>query len=70
MAANQSALDLNRSIFKFLMAEKCKSYEIYGRMCEEVYLSQKMFTNGLNMGLPLWAWVEKTVFPLDGLTFQ
>ena len=50
------------------MAEKCKSYEIYQRMCA-VYgkgywniLSRiKMFTSGLNMSLQLQALVEKTV---------
>ena len=31
---------------------------------EKHVLVIKMFTNWLNMGLPLWAWVEKTV---DGI---
>ena len=44
------------------MAEKCKPREIYKTICGlygEAYFSQKMFSNGLNMGLPLRAWVEK-----------
>ena len=43
-----------RSVIKFLLAEKGKPCEIYRKMCyvyEEVCFSQKMFTNGLNMGL-------------------
>ena len=32
---------------------------------EEACFSQKMFTNELNMGLPLQAWVEKTVHGVD-----
>ena len=40
---------------KFFMAEKCKSYEIYRRMCDMyrgVCFSQKMFINGLQIGFP------------------
>ena len=45
-----------RSVIKYLLAEKCKPCEIYWRMCDvhgEACFSQRMFTNGLNMGLPL-----------------
>ena len=40
----------------YLMTENCKPYKIYQRMCDvyrEACFSQKMFTNGLNMVLPL-----------------
>ena len=43
-----------RSVIKFLVAEKCKPCKIYWRMYdiyEEACFSTKMFTNGLNMGL-------------------
>ena len=30
-------------------------------MYKEAYFSEKKFTNGQNMGLPLWVWVKKTV---------
>ena len=52
-------------------AEKCKLCEIYRRMCDmyrEIWISlkrKKMFTNGLNMALPLWAWVKKTVHRME-----
>ena len=47
-----------RSVIKFLVAEKCKSCEIYRRMFNvfgEASFSKKIFTNELNMGLPLRA---------------
>ena len=59
-----------RSVMKFLMAEKHKACEIHRRMCdvyEEACLSQKMFINGWDRGLPLQARVEKTV---DGVEIQ
>ena len=61
MAINQSAPGLNR-VIKFWVAVKCKTCEIY--RCDvfrEAYSSQKMFTNGLNMGLPLQIRVKKTI---------
>ena len=47
-----------RSATKFLVAENCKPCDIYRRMChfyEEAYFCKKnkMFTNGLNLILPL-----------------
>ena len=53
---------------KFFMAEKCKQLEIYRRMCgvyREAYFSQKMFTNGLNMDLPQWAWIKMTIYRME-----
>ena len=53
-----------RSVIKFLLAEKCKPCEIYTRMCivyREAWLSQRLLTNGLNIGLPLRVRVKKTV---------
>ena len=53
-----------RSVMKFLMAENCKPCEIYRRIWEvyrEAYFSIKMFTNMLNMSLPLQAQVKKKV---------
>ena len=57
-----------RSVMKLLLAEKCKPYEIYRRVCDvyrEAWVSQKMFPNKLNMDLPLWDWVEKTVHGVE-----
>ena len=53
-----------RPEIKFLLAGKCKLYEIYGRMCDwygEACFNQKMFTDRLNFGLSQPAWVEKTI---------
>ena len=65
-----------RSVIKFLVAEKCKPCEIY-RMCDmyreifkKIFLYHKMFTNGWNVGLPLQAGVEKTVHSGNTPTFQ
>ena len=44
--------------------KKCKPSEIYRRMCDvyrKTCFSQKLFRNGLNMGLPLRVWVKKKV---------
>ena len=57
-----------RSVIRVLVAEKCKPYEIYERMCdvnEEAYFNQKMFTNQLNIGLPQQARVEMTVHGME-----
>ena len=35
---------------------------VYGEAC---FSKKKMFTNGLNMGLTLWAWTEKTVHGIE-----
>ena len=62
MAKNQtecSRLD-QRFLMKILVTENCKSCEINWRM---LYVCRRLFTNGLNMGLPLW--VEKTVGGVD-----
>ena len=51
-----------RSVIKSLMVKMCKPSKICIRMCNmggELYLDQKIFTNRLNMGLPLQAWVKK-----------
>ena len=57
MAASQSAVGLNKSVIKFLIAEKCKLCEVYRSMCdiygEACFSQKKKLTNGLNMGLPL-----------------
>ena len=53
--AESSRLE-HRSVIKFLVAKNCKSCDIYRRMCGlsgEAYFCQKMFPNGLNIGLPL-----------------
>ena len=34
-------------------------------MFKETCFSQKMFTNGLDMGLPQWTWNKKTVHELE-----
>ena len=56
------------SFIKFLVAKKCKTYEIYSTMCDvygEEWFSQKMFMNGLNIGLLLGSNIEKNSW-LDG----
>ena len=54
MATNQcSKLDQKSCLFVFFMAEKCKPYEIYKRMCDvyrEACFSKKK--NVQKMGLP------------------
>ena len=69
MVENQSTLGFNRGfVIRFLMVEECNLCEIYRRMCDmyrEASLDQKMFTNGLNVGLPLQAWVKKTVHGVE-----
>ena len=45
------------------MVEKCKPCEIDRRMYDvyvEAGFNQKMFTNGLNMGLPLWTCIKNS----------
>ena len=54
-----------------MVAEKCKPCEIYRRICDdygEAHFSQKMFTNGLNMGLSQLTSVKNTVSPCSGNT--
>ena len=52
-----------RSVTRFLETENGKQYKIYkmfdvyGKAC----FNQKIFPNGLNMGFPQWAWIEKWV---------
>ena len=58
MAANQTECFMikQRSVIKFLVAERYKPCEIYRRMCDayrEACFSQKMFTSGLNIGFLL-----------------
>ena len=67
MAANQTLYSRleQRYVIEPLVAEKCKPCEIYLRMCDmygEGCFWQKMFTNGLNMSLPLSALVKKRWF--------
>ena len=50
MVANQCSSLEQRSIIKFFMAKKCKLCEIYREEC----FNQKIFTNVINMDLPLW----------------
>ena len=53
---------------EILVAEKCKPYEIYRRMCDvygEAYFRKKKFTNGLNVILPLQTWSQKTVHQVE-----
>ena len=52
-----------RSVIKFLVAEKCNLCKIYRRMCDvlgEASFSQKLFTSGRNVDLPLRTFAEKT----------
>ena len=38
MVTNQSALDLNSSVIKLFLAEKCKPWEIYRKICMEKHV--------------------------------
>ena len=61
------------SVIIFSLAEKCKPCEIYRsnlNVYGETYFSQKMFTNGLNRGLPQRTWVEKTDYGVEALTIH
>ena len=64
-----------RSLIKFLVAEKCKPCEIYRRTCDvyrEAYFSKnkKGFTNWLNINLPLQDWVKKTIHGVETYRFS
>ena len=62
MAANKSALGLNRSLSSsFLVAEKYKPCDVYGEAC----LVIKMLTNGLTINLSQRARVEKTFYGVE-----
>ena len=64
MAANHCCRLEQRSVIKFLVTEKCKQCEIYKRMCDvygKACFSLKMFTNGLNIGLLLRAWMGEKI---------
>ena len=54
-----------RSVIRCLVAEKYKQYEIYKRMYnvyrEKIFVKERMYTNGINMGFPLQAWVVMIV---------
>ena len=57
-----------RSFIKHLVIEKCKQREINKRLYDvygEAFCCQNIFTHKLNMGLSLWAWVEKTVHGVE-----
>ena len=56
------------SVIKFLLAKKYKPCEIYRRMYDvywEACFNPKKCLSGLNMGLPLQAWMEKTVHEVE-----
>ena len=56
------------SMINFFLVEKCKPCEIYWRMFNvygEACFNQKMFINGLIMGLSLRGRVEKTVHGVE-----
>ena len=66
MVSNQAEYSKleKRFVIKVLGAEKCKSCEIYRRMCdvyEEARFCRKIFINGLNIGLPQQVLVKNTV---------
>ena len=54
-----------RSVIKFIVAEKCKPCEIYRRMCviymEKHVLVKEIFTGELKMSLPLQGRDEKSL---------
>ena len=47
-----------RSVMKYLVSKKCKTYE-FTEECVKCMEKNVLFTNKLNMGLPLKAKVEK-----------
>ena len=63
MVSNQTDCSIRTEIcIKVLVAEKRKPCEIYRKMCDvygEVYFSQKLFTNSLNMSFPQQTQVKK-----------
>ena len=68
MVANQ------RFVIKFLVVEKCKPCEINKRVWdvyrEACFGKKKMFTNGLNIDLPLQVWVKKKKKSQSGNTLS
>ena len=65
IVANQSTPGWNRSLslnFWWLKsANYVKFTDVYGEAC----FNQKMFTYGLNIDLPLQAWIKKTVHEVE-----
>ena len=68
----QTWILLNRGLsWKFWWlrnANRVKIIEKCVKCTEKYVLVKKIFKNGLNMGLPLWAQVEKTVYWMETLT--
>ena len=58
-----------RSVIKFMLAEKCKPCDIYKWMSnvfqEARSRKKNIFINVLNMRLALQAWIEKTVHEVE-----
>ena len=53
-----------RSVISFRVIKKCKSCNIYRRMCDvngEADFSKKNICKWDQQGFPLWAWIEKRV---------
>ena len=65
IAENQSAPGLNRDLSRNFLwlrsANHVKFTDEWMIYKEKLVLIKNMFTNGLNMSLPQWAWVKKTV---------
>ena len=70
ISALQDWIEVGYQIF----SKKCKPCEIYiwihDVYREPCFSEKKLLIDGLNMSLPLWAWVEKTVDRLETLALQ
>ena len=63
----ENQTDCSRTVMKFYAAE-WTNYETFVEecaLCMEWHFYQKMFTNWLNMGLPLRNWVEKILHGME-----
>ena len=62
MVANQSDPGWNSGLSSDSWWQRSAINAKFTDECVKNVLAKKMFPNGLNMGLPLWVWVEKTLF--------
>ena len=62
---SNSAPISNRDVSSNFKWKSCEIYEEDVMCIKKHVLIKRMFTNWLNMGLPRWAWVEKTVHRVE-----
>ena len=62
-------LGLNKVLSSnFLCEIYRRMYGIYGEACFSLNKNKNTFTNGWNMGLPLWAWIKKIIYGVGTLS--